>query len=198
MQVFGFKEPVLIYAINTMSEIPLQESTAEIGTTHPPVSPVPKRNRWQRTRRPPGLDHSHGFLRVQRDTDVVLNSTQSEVILFETPLISFEQSRNSGQASSSGLEPILESSTTASPELQGSQTPVFGAPTQGFQNQFEDDPWQVSEEYTAPVPNHIPRMTHRHQSLQFDCGAILWRPYTKEGIPGTNLDPCKISPFVKP
>ena len=171
MQVFGFKEPALISANHKMPEI----LPAEIENEPLPVA---------EEKRPQGSDHS--------------NSTQSEIILFETPLVSCEQPRNSGQASSSWLEPILESSTTASPELQGSQTPVFGAPTQGFQNQFEDDPWQVSEEYTAPVPNHIPRMTHRHQSLQFDCGAILWRPYTKEGIPGTNLDPCKISPFVKP
>ena len=153
MQVFGFKETVWIGAHCTMPEI--QESTA-------PVSPVPKRNRWQRNRRPPGLDHSHGFSRVERDTDVVSNSTQSEVILFETPLIFLQEPRNSGQATSSGLEPILESNTTVSPDPQGSQTPVFEAPTQGFQKQFEDDPWQVSEEYTASVPNHNPHGTQRH------------------------------------
>ena len=179
MQVFGFKEPVLICANNKMPEIPPQESTAEISTESPPVSLVPKRNRWQRTRRPPGLD----LPRVQRDADAVTNSTQSEEILFETPLISCEQSRNSGQASSSGLEPILESSSTVPPEMQGSQTPVFGAPTQGFQNQFEDDPWQVSEEYTAPMVNHTPRGTHRHQSVQFDYGAMLWRSLYEGGDP---------------
>ena len=127
-------------ARHTMTNIPPQESPAESCTTTPPVAIFPKRNRWQQTRRPPGLDHYHGFPRVQRDADAVTNSTQSEEFLFETPSISCEQSRNSGQASSSGPEPILESSATVPPEMQGSQTPVFGAPTQGFQNQFEDDP----------------------------------------------------------
>ena len=177
MQVFSFRKPVPICVSNKMPEI--QESNAERNSTPALISPAPKRNAWQRPRRPPGQNHSHGFPRVQRDTDVASNSTQSEVILFETPLISFEEPRNSGQSTSTGLEPILESSTTAPPDPQGSQTPVFGISTQGF----EDDPWQVSEEYTATVPNHTPRGTQRPQSLQFDYGAIIWRSIYEGGDP---------------
>ena len=160
MQVFGFKEPALISANHKMPEI----LPAEIENEPLPVA---------EEKRPQGSDHS--------------NSTQSEIILFETPLVSCEQPRNSGQASSSWLEPILESSTTVTPEVQGSQTPVFGVPTQDFNLKMTLGKFLknilLRTLTTLPVWRTDANLCSLITMLCFGVH------YTKEGIPGMNLDP---------
>ena len=91
------------------------------------------------------------------------------MIFFQTPLISQEP----GRSGSSALEPILESSSPA-PEasnLQGSQTPVFGTPSQAPDYNFNEDPWQDTEQPNA----HVPSETYRSRIRQFDYGAMLWQ-----------------------
>ena len=145
----------------------LQEPNPERTITPALSLPTPKRNRWKRSQRPPGQDHSLGFPRVQRASDTESTSTQSEVILFQSPIISFEEPRNLGQPSNTGLEPIAESSTTEQPDPQGSQTPVFGNST------YEDDPWLASEDNTAYAPNTAHRV-QSNQTVPFDYGALIW------------------------
>ena len=91
------------------------------------------------------------------------------MIFFDTPLISQEPGNSSG----STLEPTLEPSTS-NPEVsnsQGSQTPVFGTPRQAPQNDFNEDPWQDTEQPAV----HVPLRTHRSRTPQFDYGALLWQ-----------------------
>ena len=124
-------------------------------------------NRWNRSQRPPGQDHSLGFPGAQRASDNESSSTQSEIIVFQSPIIAVEEPRNSGLPSSTGLESIDESSTTEQPEPQGSQTPVFGTST------CEDDPWLASPDNGADAPN-TPPMVQRNQKAPFNYGALIW------------------------
>ena len=138
------------------------------GTPNSGVSlPTPKRNRWKHSQRPPG---QLGFPRAQRASDNESTSTQLEVILFQSPIMNFEQPGPLGQSSKTVLPPIAESRTTEQPEPQGSQTPVFGTSTN------EDDPWLTSEDNIHTELNqNTPRRVQSNQTVPFDYGALIWR-----------------------
>ena len=140
--------------------------------TQVPTLNVPKRTRWQKrneTRRPPGTDHSLGFPGRQNDTDLISNSTQSEVITFDIPLIFQEP----GRSSVFTLEPIVEphQSNSEGSNPQGSQTPVFGTPRQIPQSDFSADPWHDTEQPDINVASR----TYMSRIPQFDYGAVLWQ-----------------------
>ena len=73
----------LVVDSNTMSEqpVPKFEENPNPGVSVPPQT----RNRWKRSQRPPGKDHSLGFPSAQRGCDS--ESSSSEVILFQSPII---------------------------------------------------------------------------------------------------------------
>ena len=129
-------------------------------------APIPKRNRWQRpkcSQRPPGKDHSLGFPTVERSCDS--ESSASEVILFQTPIINVEsQSGTIASSSSSVLPPISELRASGNSTPKGPSTPVFGSYA------YEEDPWSTSEE---PVPED-PRRVQSNRTA-FDYGAQIWR-----------------------
>ena len=149
---------------------PVLDAPVEMHSS--PTPDAPRRNRWQRQRtgRPIGSDHSLGFPRVEKDSEVVSASSQSETIVFDTPLI------DPGPVRSPVLAPIQESAQSNPPnsESQGSQTPVFGRTAPGLQTLF-DDPWQDDEPITAPTPNLTPRGNYRREDSQFNYGAMLWQ-----------------------
>ena len=162
--------PILDNRLQNMSEptAPIIEDTS-ISMVH---APIPKRNRWQRSRcsqRPPGKDHSLGFPIVERGGDG--ESSSSEVILFRSPIIDVEsQSGTMAPSSSSALPQISELKATGNYSPKGASTPVFGT------NAAEEDPWATSEE---PVPwdmnvnNSHPVQSNR--TAAFDYGAQIWR-----------------------
>ena len=166
-QSFGFRTIPVIDSY-TMSESPVQNFE---GTPNSGVSlPTPKRNRWKRSQRPPGQDHSLGFPRAQRASDNESTSTQSEVILFQSPIMSVEESGSLGQSSSTVLPPISESRATGQSTPQGSQTPVFGTLI------TEEDPWLTSDDQVhTDLNQHNPRREQSNQTVPFNYGALIWR-----------------------
>ena len=138
-----FPEPSSDTRPPNMSELPV--STLEETPIPRIQTPIPKRNRWQRSRcpqRPIGKDHSLGFPIIERGGDS--ESSSSEVILFRSPIIDVEsQVGNMAPSSSSALPSISELQASENPTPKGASTPVFGT------NAEEEDPWANCEE---PVP----------------------------------------------
>ena len=156
-----------------MSELPKPNSG---GIPNSELSlPTPRCNGWKRSQRPPGQDHSLGFPRAQRASDNESTSTQSEVILFQSPIMNFEKPGPLGQSSSTALPPISESRTTEQPGPQGSQTPVFGTSIN------EDDPWLTSDNpIQSELNENAPRRVQSNQQVPFDYGALIWKCF-REG-----------------
>ena len=165
---FGFRTNSLIAVPRYVGVTRTQDwrnSRSTVESTHPP-----KCNRWKRSQRPRGKDHSLGFPRAQRASDNESTSTQSEVILFQSPIMNFERPVPSGQSSNTVLPPITESRDTEQPGPQGSQTPVFGTSTN------EDDPWLTSDNpIQSEVNENTPRRVQRNQQVPFDYGALIWK-----------------------
>ena len=154
---------------NSITELP----TPKTNTESPDVQEsLPRRNRWQRSRcsqRPPGKDHSLGFPLTERGGDG--ESSSSEVILFQSPVIDVEsQSGTMDPSSSSALPPISELKASGSYSPKEASTPVFGTYAE------EEDPWATSEE-TVPVDVNVNNSSTAQSSRTdvFNYGAVIWR-----------------------
>ena len=166
----GLSVPISDNRSQNRSELPAP--TIEDTLIPRVLTPIPKRNRWQRSRcsqRPPRKDHSLGFPTVERGGDG--ESSSSEVILFKSPIIDVEsQSGTMAPSSSSALPPISELKATGNSTPKGASTPVFGTYAE------EEDPWATSEE---PVPGDInvnnSRPVQSNRAAAFDYGAQIWR-----------------------
>ena len=140
-------------------------STADPG--HPP-----RRNRWQRSRcsqRPPGRDHSLGFPVIERGGDG--ESSSSEMILFQTPIIDVEsQSGTMAPSSSSALPPISEMEVPGSYPPKETSTPKFGTYVK------TEDPWATKDE-AIPVDFNSNNVSTAQSSRAdiFNYGAAIWK-----------------------
>ena len=162
--------PNMEYRLHEISE----PSAPSIDDTYLPVvhEPNTRRNRWQRSRcsqRPPGKDHSLGFPTVERGGDG--ESSSSEVILFQSPIIDVDpQFGSMAPSSSSALPSISELKETGNPSPKGASTPMFGTKAE------EEDPWAAQEE---PVPGDMNvnnlRPTQSSRTDTLDYRAQIWR-----------------------
>ena len=165
----------------------MSQSNSQIDVLAPtaPDQSAPKRNRWHkrngngtnRETKPPGADHSLGFPQSKRCQSET-GSSQSEVIMFSTPIISPD-----------GVGSVLPSIEEPHPvNFVGSDGPHFHEtehdprdvndhdPTPGdsshpISSVQYDDPWQDEEDVSVPIlPNqgfpHIQPFNFRQSLFQ--------------------------------
>ena len=98
-------------------------------------------------------------------------SSSSEVILFQTPIIDVEsQPGTMAPSSSSALPPISELKVSGSYPSKEASTPKFGTYAE------TEDPWATNEE-TVPVDvnSNISSTAQSSRADVFNYGALIWR-----------------------
>ena len=162
--------PVPTQESNSNIELPIFNTGVFFSTADP--GHPPRRNRWQRSRcsqRPPGRDHSLGFPVVERGGDG--ESSSSEVILFQAPIIDVEsQSDIMAPSSSSALPPISEMEVPGSYPPKETSTLQFGTYVE------MEDPWATKNE-TIPVDFNFNNAGTAQSSrpATFNYGAAIWK-----------------------